>query len=100
MKSATAPVLLVPLFLLPASASALAPSAPALAVGAALLALPPSGTTSRERGFCRRWLALTTPEKVDVLAGEARPGRRETLDAECRNWPLLMDFEVRAIVDR
>jgi hypothetical protein len=67
---------------------------------AALLVLPAAGTVSRERGFCRPWLALTPPEKVEVLGAEDRPGLRETLDAECRNWPALMDFEVRAIVDR
>jgi hypothetical protein len=29
-----------------------------------------------------------------------RSGLRHLLDAECRNWTQLMDFEVRAIVDR
>jgi hypothetical protein len=76
----------------------------ALAAGA--LALPPAGTTSRERAFCRAWLALPPPAKVDVLALDGAchvargPALRETLDAECRNWARLMDFEVRAIVDR
>jgi hypothetical protein len=74
--------------------------AASFAAAFALLALPPAGTSSRERGFCRRWLALTKPEKVAVLAADDRTGVRETLDAECRSWPALMDFEVRAIVDR
>ena len=29
-----------------------------------------------------------------------RSGLRHKIDAECRNWSKLMDFEVRMIVDR
>ena len=69
--------------------------------------------------FCRSWPELTTPERHAVVVG-AEPaaegeadasqsvracraglaaGVRRKLDAECRNWPELMDFEVRMIVD-
>lgn len=87
--------------------------APALLLGASLL-LPPPGTVSRARGFCRDWLALSRPQKQEVLqsaaerevgfASSCRQGRAgslaHTLDQECGNWPKLMDFEVRAYVDR
>jgi hypothetical protein len=81
----------------------------------AVLVLPPPGTTSRERDFCRSWLALSKSEQVALLERdeqrEANPrrracrerlraGLRHTLDAECRNWNQLMDFEVRALVER
>ena len=85
-----------------------------LAFGVALV-LPPLGTESRSRDFCKAWLGLTTPERhAVVLADERReqvPGPeaacraslrsalRHKLDAECRNWNRLMDFEVRAVVD-
>ena len=81
-----------------------------------VLCLPAMGTTTRDRDFCGRWLKLTTPEKHEVLraaeASEAGPewdaecrtnlrgSLRHTLDSECRNWKLLMDFEVRALIDR
>ncbi len=81
-----------------------------------LLLLPPPGTESRARNFCRAWLAATTPERQQVLiaaeqaeAGGGldrscreglRGGLRHTLDAECSNWSKLMDFEVRQLVDR
>lgn len=84
-----------------------------LAVG---LVLPLPGTEGRGRDFCTAWLALGRGERQDVLraaeereAGPAydaecraglRSGLRHTLDAECANWRRLMDFEVRAIVDR
>lgn len=85
-----------------------------LALAAALM-LPPPGTDSRDRDFCDAWLALATPQRQDVLLrAEAREGGppeyrecrarlraplRHKLDAECRNWRLLMGFEVRIYVD-
>jgi len=88
---------------------------PGLLLGAALL-LPPPGTASRERGFCSAWLKLTTADRQQVLLdaearesvaavdatcrAAARGPLRHLLDAECRNWIRLMDFEVRALVDR
>ena len=86
-----------------------------LLLGAALL-LPPPGTDSRERGFCPAWLGLTAADQQRVLlAAEARESAagvegacraaargplRHLLNTECRNWRQLMDFEVRALVDR
>ncbi len=86
-----------------------------LLLGTVLL-LPALGTTSRERNFCGAWLAQATPAKQQILkaAEQAekdgpwdlacraglRPGLRRLLDAECRNWSPLMDFEVRLLVDR
>lgn len=80
------------------------------------LLLPGPGTTSRERDFCREWLSLESPARQSVLivaeTNEAdapwdlscrtglRSGLRHLLDTECRNWRQLMDFEVRALVDR
>jgi hypothetical protein len=81
-------------------------------VAITLLLLPAPGTTSRERRFCGEWLRLPGAERAAVLrdaeAGEAdgpwgpqcRAGLQRTLDAECRNWRALMDFEVRLVVDR
>lgn len=84
-----------------------------LLLGAALV-LPPPGTDARGRAFCRSWLDLSRSEQEAVLlAAEARealgtdracrarlrPSLHARVDAECRNWKLLMDFEVRAIVD-
>jgi hypothetical protein len=79
--------------------------------------LPAVGTDSRTREFCDSWLALGTTQRFDVVEradvaearGDAGVRRRrdgvrprvvDALDSECRNWRLLMDFEVRAIVDR
>jgi hypothetical protein len=86
-----------------------------LLLGAVLL-LPPPGTDSRERGFCSAWLKLTAADRQQVLLtaessesgaaldaacrAAARGPLRHLLDAECRNWNQLMDFEVRALVDR
>ena len=80
-----------------------------------MLVLPPPGTDSRERRFCRAWLELSTAERQQVLIDadgreaesdveracreRARPALRRKIDAECANWTKLMDFEVRAIVD-
>ncbi|MDJ0786695.1 MAG: hypothetical protein QNK05_07780 [Myxococcota bacterium] len=78
------------------------------------LVLPPPGTASRDREFCGEWLALSRAAKQQVLEAAAlaepgfdatcRAGRSgpvaHTLDTECTNWPQLMDFEVRAYVDR
>ncbi|NNL65587.1 MAG: hypothetical protein HKP30_05045 [Myxococcales bacterium] len=82
---------------------------------AATLMLPPPGTDSRDRAFCDAWLSLLTAERHDVLLdAEAREGGpppyrecrarlraplRHKLDNECKNWRLLMDFEVRIYVD-
>jgi len=78
--------------------------------------MPPLGTASRSRDFCDAWLGLSRPERhAVVLADERladaqgpeaacraglRSALRHQLDTECRNWSQLMDFEVRAIVDR
>ena len=85
-----------------------------LALGAAL-AIPPAGTESRSRDFCRQWLELSPSQKQDLLVADEpaltdpasegaccerlRPALRHKPDAECRNWSLLMGFEVRSIVD-
>lgn len=85
-----------------------------LALGTALV-LPAPGTESRSRDFCQQWLGLVAGEKHDVIVEaerrEVAPGAdgrcraalraslRHKVDAECRNWKLLMDFEVRAVVD-
>ena len=90
--------------------------AAAIALLAGALALPAPETDSRERDFCRAWLALSAPEKDGVLSAAERDepasgwdaecrqgmrsGLRRTLDSECRNWSKLMDFEVRLVVDR
>jgi hypothetical protein len=83
----------------------------------AALALPPPGTTSRERAFCDAWSALPVTERHAIVeradrteAGSdaaklrrrdgVRPRVVDAVTSECRNWRLLMDFEVRAIVDR
>ena len=75
----------------------------------ASLTLPAPGTTSRERGFCRAWLELSAPEKHALLKQQTtqpacghthRERLRRLLDYECRNWRLLMHFEVRDLVDR
>lgn len=87
----------------------------ALLLLAASLVLPPPGTESRGRRFCRAWLELPPGLRqqllIDADAREAtsdaeracrerhRPALRHRLDAECANWPELMDFEVRAIAD-
>jgi hypothetical protein len=79
-------------------------------------ALPAPDTTSRARTFCADWLGQSEPAKhARLLAAEQRerdgrfdPGcraatrgaLRHTLDAECRNWLKLMDFEVRHVVER
>ena len=87
----------------------------ATVISGALLVLPPPGTTSRERDFCRSWLPLSKSEQVSLLERDEqqdadpsrracrerlRAGLRHTIDAECRNWNQLMDFEVRALVER
>jgi len=88
-------------------------NAAVLLLGATLV-LPVPGTGSRDRGFCRDWLDLSRPAKHEVLvrAAEAEPGFdakcragrngpiAHALDQECTNWSKLMDFEVRAYVDR
>lgn len=83
----------------------------------AALVLPAPGTTSRERAFCDAWSARTVVERFAVVeradrieaAGDAarlvhrdavRARVVDAVTAECRNWRLLMDFEVRALVDR
>lgn len=91
------------------------PALPVFLLAATLL-LPPPGTVGREREFCSEWLRLSGPQRDAVLlAAEAaerdhryraacraglRSGLRRMLDSECRNWTQLMDFEVRALVDR
>ena len=88
-----------------------------LLVAAVVLAIPSPGTTSRARDFCDAWLALETTGRHAAVAradaiearGDAETARHrdgvrarvvDALSGECGNWHLLMDFEVRAIVDR
>ncbi len=87
----------------------------ALLLSVALL-IPPPGSDSRGRSFCRQWLELSPSARFETLEqadraelGEASPAlacRAATrshslarLDYECRNWRLLMDFEVRHFLD-
>jgi hypothetical protein len=94
--------------------TSLLPAALLLATVAALV--PPPGTRARGREFCRAWLALEPVRQLEALreadAREARSERerecrerlraraRDVLESECRGWTSLMDFEVRAILDR
>jgi hypothetical protein len=92
----------------------LLPAALLLAAMAALV--PPPGTSARGREFCRAWLAVEPTRQLEALReADAREARskgerecrdglraraRDALESECRGWTLLMDFEVRAILDR
>jgi hypothetical protein len=83
---------------------------------AAALVLPAPDTASRGRDFCDAWDRLPVAERHAVVEhadraetanDPARLRHREAVrarvvdavSAECTNWHLLMDFEVRATVD-